>query len=42
MDVLVPKIGEIVGGSAREERLEFLDKRIEECHLEKEAYWWYR
>jgi asparaginyl-tRNA synthetase len=42
MDILVPRIGEIIGGSAREERLEYLDKRIEECKLEKEAYWWYR
>ena len=42
MDVLVPRIGEIIGGSAREERLERLDKRIEECKLEKESYWWYR
>lgn len=42
MDVLVPRIGEIIGGSAREERLELLDKRIEECKLEKESYWWYR
>jgi asparaginyl-tRNA synthetase len=42
MDVLVPRIGEIIGGSAREENLELLDKRIEECKLEKEAYWWYR
>lgn len=42
MDVLVPRIGEVIGGSAREEDLERLDKRIEECKLEKEAYWWYR
>jgi asparaginyl-tRNA synthetase len=42
MDILVPRIGEIIGGSAREENLEKLDKRIEECKLEKEAYWWYR
>lgn len=42
MDVLVPRIGEIIGGSAREENLELLDRRIEECKLEKEAYWWYR
>ena len=42
MDVLVPKIGEVVGGSAREDRLELLDKRIEEMNLDKEAYWWYR
>ena len=42
MDVLVPKIGEVVGGSAREDRLDLLDKRIEEMKLDKEAYWWYR
>jgi asparaginyl-tRNA synthetase len=42
MDVLVPKIGEVVGGSAREDRLDLLDKRIEEMGLDKEAYWWYR
>ena len=42
MDVLVPRIGEIIGGSAREERLDMLDKRIEECNLDKETYWWYR
>ena len=42
MDILVPRIGEIIGGSAREERLENLDRRIEECHLDKESYWWYR
>ena len=42
MDVLVPRIGEIIGGSASEENLERLDKRIEECKLEKQAYWWYR
>ena len=42
MDVLVPRIGEIIGGSAREENLELLDKRIEACGLNKKAYWWYR
>ncbi len=42
MDVLVPKIGEIVGGSQREERLDVLDRRIEEMGLRKESYWWYR
>lgn len=42
MDVLVPRIGEIIGGSAREERLDRLDRRIEECKLDKESYWWYR
>lgn len=41
MDVLVPKIGEIIGGSQREERLDFLEARIEESKLPKEAYWWY-
>jgi len=41
MDVLVPKIGEIIGGSQREERLEKLEKRIEEMKLDKEAYRYY-
>jgi len=41
MDVLVPKIGEIIGGSQREERLEVLEKRIEELSLNKENYSWY-
>lgn len=42
MDILAPGIGEIVGGSQREERLELLDRRIEEMKLNKDAYWWYR
>jgi asparaginyl-tRNA synthetase len=42
MDVLVPKIGEVIGGSAREDNLELLDKRIQECGLDEKAYWWYR
>ncbi len=42
MDVLAPGIGEIIGGSQREERLDKLDARIEEMGLPKEAYWWYR
>jgi asparaginyl-tRNA synthetase len=42
MDVLVPGIGEIIGGSQREERLEVLDRRMEECHLDKARYHWYR
>lgn len=42
MDVLAPGIGEIIGGSQREERLEILDKRMEECNLNKESYQWYR
>jgi len=42
MDVLAPGIGEIIGGSQREERLDVLDRRIDEMHLPKAAYWWYR
>ncbi|TYL43622.1 MULTISPECIES: asparagine--tRNA ligase [Dickeya] len=42
MDVLAPGIGEIIGGSQREERLEQLDTRLEEMGLSKEDYWWYR
>lgn len=42
MDVLAPGIGEIIGGSQREERLEILDKRLDECHLDKDHYQWYR
>ncbi len=42
MDVLAPGIGEIIGGSQREERLEVLDARIDEMKLPKENYWWYR
>jgi asparaginyl-tRNA synthetase len=42
MDILVPLVGEIIGGSQREERLDVLDKRIEDLKLNKEAYWWYR
>ncbi|WP_461613989.1 asparagine--tRNA ligase [Clostridium sp. Marseille-QA1073] len=41
MDLLVPGIGEIVGGSQREERLDILEKRMEELGLNKEDYWWY-
>jgi asparaginyl-tRNA synthetase len=42
MDVLAPGIGEIIGGAAREERLEVLDQRMLEFHLEKDRYYWYR
>jgi asparaginyl-tRNA synthetase len=42
MDVLAPGIGEIIGGSQREERLAILDKRMDECNLNKEHYQWYR
>lgn len=41
MDVLVPGIGELIGGSQREESLEKLEKRMEEMGMEKEGYWWY-
>ncbi len=42
MDVLAPGIGEIIGGSQREERLDVLDARLAEMSLPKEDYWWYR
>src|SRR5512138_2735720 len=42
MDVLAPGIGEIIGGSQREERLDVLDARLDEVGLDKHAYWWYR
>ncbi|MFN3199682.1 MAG: asparagine--tRNA ligase [Bradymonadia bacterium] len=42
MDVLAPGMGEIIGGSQREERLDVLDSRIRETGLEPEAYGWYR
>ena len=41
MDVLVPRIGEIIGGSQREERPEVLVERIREAGLDPESYWWY-
>jgi asparaginyl-tRNA synthetase len=42
MDVLAPGIGEIIGGSQREERLDVLDARIAEMGLHAKDYWWYR
>ncbi|WP_055731770.1 asparagine--tRNA ligase [Agarivorans gilvus] len=42
MDVLAPGIGEIIGGSQREERLDVLDARLEELNLDKDDYGWYR
>jgi asparaginyl-tRNA synthetase len=42
MDVVAPGIGEIIGGSQREERLDVLDARLEEMSLNKEDYSWYR
>lgn len=41
MDLLVPGVGEIIGGSQREERLDILEKRMDEMGLDKEEYWWY-
>ena len=41
MDVLVPRVGEIIGGSQREERLDVLEQRMQEQHLDPQAYWWY-
>lgn len=40
-DCLVPSIGEIIGGSQREERLDVLKSRMQECKLSEEDYWWY-
>jgi len=42
MDVLAPGIGEIIGGSQREERLDVLDARIAQAGLDASDYWWYR
>ncbi|TMQ19795.1 MAG: asparagine--tRNA ligase [Deltaproteobacteria bacterium] len=42
MDVLAPGIGEIIGGSQREERLDYLDRRLVDMHLDPQVYWWYR
>ncbi|MBA61885.1 MAG: asparagine--tRNA ligase [Planctomycetaceae bacterium] len=41
MDVLVPKVGEIIGGSQREDRLQVLESRMRDQDLEPEEYWWY-
>ncbi len=41
MDVLFPGIGEIIGGSQREERLDILEKRIKEMGIDKKELWWY-
>jgi asparaginyl-tRNA synthetase len=42
MDVLAPGIGEIIGGSQREERLDVLDRRMAAMNLDAKIYWWYR
>ena len=41
MDMLVPGIGELIGGSQREERLDVLKARMEELGMEEKPYWWY-
>jgi len=41
MDVLVPKVGEIIGGSQREDRLDVLEARMRDQRLDPEQYWWY-
>lgn len=41
MDILVPRIGEIIGGSQREERLDLLEEKIKEHNLNRDDYWWY-
>ncbi|WP_072697848.1 asparagine--tRNA ligase [Desulfovibrio litoralis] len=41
MDLLVPRIGELIGGSQREERLDILTKRIQDLGQDPENYWWY-
>jgi asparaginyl-tRNA synthetase len=38
---LVPKIGEIIGGSQREERRDALERRMADCGLNPKDYWWY-
>ncbi len=41
MDILFPGIGEIIGGSQREERLDYLEKRMDEMHIPKDELYWY-
>ena len=41
VDMLVPGVGEIIGGSQREERLDLLTARMKELGLKEEDYWWY-
>ena len=41
MDLLVPRIGELIGGSQREERMDVLQSRMKEMDLPEEEYWWY-
>ena len=41
MDLLVPGVGEIIGGSQREERMDILNARIQELGMDMQNYWWY-
>ena len=41
MDLLIPGIGELIGGSQREERIEKLQSRMEELSMKQKDYWWY-
>lgn len=41
MDVLVPRVGEIIGGSQREERLDVLEQKLRDNQLDPAGYWWY-
>jgi asparaginyl-tRNA synthetase len=41
MDVLVPRIGEVIGGSERENRLDVLEKKMADAHIDQQPYWWY-
>ena len=41
MDVLLPNLGEIIGGSQREENYDILLKRLKDSNLDPEEYWWY-
>jgi asparaginyl-tRNA synthetase len=41
MDLLVPRVGELVGGSQREERLDRLEQRMQEAGMNRDSYWWY-
>jgi asparaginyl-tRNA synthetase len=41
MDLLVPRVGELVGGSQREERLDLLERRMQEAGMNRENYWWF-
>jgi len=42
MDLLVPGSGELIGGSQREERLDYLEKRISEMGIDDKDLWWYK